>query len=48
LFFAVFSVPLGRLADGWVRTKLLALSIAGWSLMTMLAGIASNFTVLAV
>ena len=47
LFFAVFSVPLGRLADGWVRTKLLALSIAGWSLMTMLAGMANNFTVLA-
>ena len=48
LFFAVFSVPLGRLADGWVRTKLLAFSVAGWSLMTMLAGIANNFTVLAV
>jgi MFS family permease len=48
LFFAVFSVPLGRLADGWMRTRLLALSIAGWSLMTMLAGVANSFAALAV
>ena len=47
LFFALFSVPLGRLADGWIRTRLLALSIAGWSLMTMLAGAANSFSVLA-
>ena len=48
LFFALFSVPLGRLADGWIRTRLLALSLAGWSLMTMLAGAANSFSVLAV
>jgi MFS family permease len=47
LFFAVFSVPLGRLADGWVRTRLLALSVAGWSLMTMLASAANGSAVLA-
>ena len=48
LFFAVFSVPLGRLADGWIRTRLLALSIAAWSLMTMLAGTANSFGMLAI
>lgn len=48
LFYALFSLPLGRLADGWIRTRLLALSIAGWSVMTMLAGAANSFAMLAV
>jgi MFS family permease len=47
LFFALFSVPLGRLADGWIRTRLLALSVTGWSLMTMLSGAANSFALLA-
>jgi MFS family permease len=47
LFYAIFSLPLGRLADGWVRTKLLSLSLLGWSLMTALAGFASGFGLLA-
>lgn len=47
LFYAIFSLPLGRLADGWIRTKLLSLSILGWSLMTALAGLASGFGLLA-
>lgn len=48
LFYALFSLPLGRLADGWVRTKLLALSIAFWSAATALGGAASSFGMLAV
>lgn len=48
LFYAIFSLPLGRLADGWVRTKLLSLSILGWSAMTALAGFAGGFGLLAV
>jgi MFS family permease len=48
LFYALFSLPLGRLSDGWVRTKLLAWSILGWSLATGLAGFAKGFTLLAV
>ena len=48
LFYAVFSLPLGRLADGWVRTRLLAFSIFGWSVMTALAGFANGFGMLAV
>lgn len=47
LFYALFSLPLGRLADGWLRGRLLALSIAGWSLMTALGGVANSYAVLA-
>ena len=48
LFYAVFSLPLGRLADGWRRGWLLAICIALWSLATGLAGFASGFALLAV
>ena len=34
LFYALFSLPLGRLADGWLRTRLLAICIAFWSVST--------------
>src|SRR4051794_17065391 len=47
LFYAIFSLPLGRLADGWVRTRLLSYSIVAWSGATALAGFASSFFVLA-
>ncbi|WP_417320084.1 MFS transporter [Emcibacter sp.] len=48
LFYAVFSLPLGRLADGWIRTKLLGFSIIGWSVMTALGGLANGFGLLAI
>lgn len=47
IFYALFGVPLGRLADGWVRIRLLSLGLAGWSLMTALSGFAGNFVQLA-
>lgn len=47
LFYALFSLPLGRLADGWVRTRLLALSILFWSVATAMGGMASGFAMLA-
>lgn len=47
LFYALFSLPVGRLADGWVRTRLLAVSLLFWSAATGLAGFASSFTLLA-
>ncbi len=47
LFYALFSLPVGRLADGWVRTKLLAISLVFWSAATGLAGVASSFAMLA-
>jgi MFS family permease len=48
VFYAVFGLPLARLADVWDRRKLIALGLAFWSAMTALSGLASNFTELAV
>jgi MFS family permease len=48
LFYALFSLPLGRLADTWLRNRLLSVSILGWSAMTALGGMASSFGLLAV
>ena len=42
-----FHLPLGRLADGWVRTRLLAITLAFWSLATGLAAAAQGFALLA-
>ncbi len=47
LFYALFSMPLGRLADGWIRTRLLAICITLWSFMTGLSGMANSFALLA-
>jgi MFS family permease len=47
LFYAIFSLPLGRLADGWIRTRLLSISILAWSGATALGGFANSFAVLA-
>jgi MFS transporter, Spinster family, sphingosine-1-phosphate transporter len=46
LFYALFSLPVGRLADGWFRTKLLAISLMSWSAATALGGFASSFSML--
>src|SRR5256886_9217348 len=47
LFYALFSLPLGRPADGWVRTRLLAITLAFWSVATALAAGAQGFALLA-
>jgi MFS family permease len=48
LFYALFSLPLGRLVDGWVRTRLLAICLALWSFAAGLAAFASSFSLLAI
>ncbi len=48
LFYALFSLPLGRLVDGWVRTKLLAICLATWSFFAGLAAFAGGFALLAI
>lgn len=48
LFYALFSLPLGRLVDGWKRTKLLGICLAGWSFFAGLAAFAQGFTLLAI
>lgn len=47
VFYAVFGIPLGRLADVWVRRKMIAIGLFFWSLMTALSGTARGFTSLA-
>lgn len=42
VFYALFGIPLGRLADNWNRVKLLSIGLALWSLMTALSGFARN------
>jgi MFS family permease len=47
VFFAIFGIPLGRLADAWDRRRLIAWGAAFWSLMTALSGFAKSFPHLA-
>jgi MFS family permease len=42
VFYALFGIPLGRLADNWNRVRLLSLGLAVWSGMTALSGFAQN------
>jgi MFS family permease len=48
IFYAVFGIPLGRLADVWNRKNLISIGLSFWSAMTALSGFAQNFTHLAV
>ena len=47
VFYAVFGIPLGRLADVWVRRSLIASGLLFWSAMTALSGTARGFGSLA-
>ena len=47
VFYAVFGIPLGRLADVWSRRSLIAVGLAVWSGMTALSGTARGFASLA-
>ncbi|AJP73193.1 spinster family MFS transporter [Sphingomonas hengshuiensis] len=42
VFYALFGIPLGRLADGWHRVRLMTLGLALWSTMTALSGLARS------
>ena len=42
VFYALFGIPLGRLADNWNRKNLLSIGLALWSIMTALSGFARN------
>jgi MFS family permease len=48
VFYAVFGIPLGRLADVWTRRSLIAAGLVFWSAMTAASGLARNFPMLAV
>jgi hypothetical protein len=47
VFYAIFGIPLGRLADVWDRRRLIAWGLAAWSAMTALSGLARSFAQLA-
>ena len=47
VFYALFGIPLGRLADNWHRGRLLTLGLALWSTMTALSGFAKTGGMLA-
>jgi len=47
VFYAMFGIPLGRLADVWDRRRLIALGLAAWSCMTAVSGLARSFGQLA-
>lgn len=46
VFYALFGIPLGRLADSWKRIRLMSLGLALWSAMTALSGFAKNASML--
>jgi MFS family permease len=46
VFYALFGVPLGRLADRWHRVRLLTIGLLLWSTMTALSGLARNYVTL--
>lgn len=43
VFYALFGIPLGRLADTWSRKNLIAVGLGLWSIMTALSGTARGF-----
>lgn len=48
VFYALFGIPFGRLADHWHRIRLITVGLTVWSMMTALSGFAQNGVQLAV
>jgi predicted MFS family arabinose efflux permease len=44
LVYAAVGVPLGRLTDNWSRTRLVAIGVTFWSVLTAASGLAWNYT----
>ena len=47
LFYTIFGIPIGALADRWNRVRIIAVSCGIWSLFTAASGLATNFATLA-
>lgn len=43
IFYTTLAIPLAALADRWNRSRIIAIAIAIWSLMTVLCGLAGSF-----
>ena len=48
VFYSLFGIPLGKLADSWHRVRLMTAGLAIWSAFTALSGLAKNFTTLSI
>ena len=48
VFYALFGIPLGKLADSWHRERLMSVGLAIWSAFTALSGFARDFATLSV
>ncbi|MEO0462311.1 MAG: MFS transporter [Pseudomonadota bacterium] len=48
IFYALFGIPLGKLADSWKRVRLMTLGLALWSAMTAFSGFARDTATLTV
>lgn len=42
VFYSLFGIPLGRLADNWHRIKLMSVGLSLWSIMTALSGFSQS------
>lgn len=47
VFYSLFGIPLGRLADNWQRVRLMTVGLALWSTMTAASGLAQSGAALA-
>lgn len=48
VFYSLFGIPLGKLADSWHRVRLMTAGLAIWSAFTALSGLAKNVTTLSI
>ncbi|QYU69958.1 MFS transporter [Leptolyngbya sp. 15MV] len=48
VFYALFGIPLGKLADSWKRVRLMSIGLALWSAMTAVSGFARDAATLTV
>lgn len=48
VFYALFGIPMGRLADSWNRVRMITLGLAFWSAMTAASGFARSGTELGI
>jgi MFS family permease len=43
LIYAAVGLPLGRLTDRWVRTRIIAIGVTTWSVLTAASGLAWSY-----
>lgn len=48
IFYALFGIPLGKLADSWKRVRLMTIGLSLWSAMTAVSGFARDTATLTV